>query len=86
MTRVAEIPGEVIVTKASNNGIVDSDEDKGEEDEEPRGEYDAVNSQEQSEEDDNELLGERPDPLSHELLCNPMPGTLLIFPSVMNSR
>ena len=32
------------------------------------------------------LLGERPDPLSHELLCNPMPGTLLIFPSVRNSR
>jgi hypothetical protein len=32
------------------------------------------------------LLGERPDPLSHELLLNPVPGTMLVFPSVMNSR
>lgn len=32
------------------------------------------------------LLGERPDPLSHELLRSPMPGTMLLFPTLQNSR
>jgi GNAT superfamily N-acetyltransferase len=32
------------------------------------------------------ILGDRPDPLSHELLSNPMPGTVLLFPTLQTSR
>lgn len=28
------------------------------------------------------ILGEEPDPLSHELLRNPMPGTMLLYPTI----
>jgi hypothetical protein len=56
---MAEIPGEVTATITSENGIVNADEDKVENNEIPRDENDAEDSQEQSEDEDDEQLKRR---------------------------